>query len=405
MKKTTAKTPTAKTQPTRRKGSKPLTLLVITTHNLYTENGARSLMRGKTAALQKQGVRVHYFCMRFGGIASGMQARAPVDIVQVGATEQWLRQSQHLLQKLKAALSTTQPDWVLVSGIWLCLWGDRLGRVIKNGGARISFDMQGPVEEIAEYQSVFGSRWLAKMLALWLAWAEHRFLARWADLVETVSHNALDYLRYRRARFTGKVCLVHCGFEKAFSERQHARYRQKWRQKWRKTLLRDETRPAIVFAGTLSGWQNKPALFAFARKNREANIVFFVPPHHHAEIEALGLAHVHADFLPSDALQQALCAFDYGLMTRQDDGIANSFSFPLKVSEYANARLGILTTARKASWRQGVLAKACLNLEACMDLEACSRSKKSFVLSHSALQTLTFDHMVKDLIACYRASA
>ena len=370
-------------------------------------------MRGKTAALQKQGVRVHYFCMRFGGIAAGMQARAPVDIVQVGATEQWLRQSQRLLQKLKAALATTQPDWVLVSGIWLCLWGDRLGRVIKNNGARISFDMQGPVEEIAEYQSVFGSRWLAKMLALWLAWAEHRFLARWADLVETVSHNALDYLRHRRARCTGKVCLVHCGFEKAFSEQQHARYREKWRRKWRqkwsKTLLRDETRPAVVFAGTLSGWQNKPALFAFARKNRETNIVFFVPPHHHAEIQALGLSHVHADFLPSDELQQALCAFDYGLLPREET-LTNTFAFPLKVSEYANARLPILITYRNMGWMQGVLKKACLDMEDCLDLKVCldgalPRSKKSFVLSHSALQTLTFDHMVKDLIACYRASA
>ena len=370
-------------------------------------------MRGKTAALQKQGVRVHYFCMRFGGIAAGMQARAPVDIVQVGATEQWLRQSQHLLQKLKAALATTQPDWVLVSGIWLCLWGDRLGRVIKNSGARISFDMQGPVEEIAEYQSVFGSRWLAKMLALWLAWAEHRFLARWADLVETVSHNALDYLRHRRARCTGKLCLVHCGFEQAFSEQQHARYREKWRRKWRqkwsKTLLRDETRPAIVFAGTLSGWQNKPALFAFARKNRETNIVFFVPPRHHAEIQALGLSHVHADFLPSDELQQALCAFDYGLLPREET-LTNTFAFPLKVSEYANARLPILITYRNMGWMRGVLKKACLDMKDCLDLEVCldgalPRSKKSFVLSHSALQTLTFDHMVKDLIACYRASA
>ncbi len=378
-----------------KKIDKPLTLLVLTTHNLYTENGIRSQISGKTVALERRGVKVRYFCLRFGGIEAQARAQAPVDIVQVGTTEQWLRQSPRLLKKLDATLVTEKPDWVVVSGIWLCLWGDRLGRRIKNSGARISFDMHGPVEEIAEYRRVCGSRWLAKLLALWLARAEHRFLARWTDLVETVSHNALDYLRKHRARFKGKVCLVHCGFDEALSEQQHARYRQQWQ----KRLKIDGKRPAVVFAGTLSGWQNKPALFAFARKHEETCVFFFVPPRHHAEIRALGLANVRTDFLSSEHLQQALCAFDYGLMTRRDDGIANSFAFPLKVSEYANARLGIITTARKASWRRGVLANACL------DLEAFPISKGAFHLSRRALQTLTFDHMVADLATCYRACA
>ncbi len=378
------------------KGNKPLTLLVITTHNLYTENGIRSQIGGKTRALEKQGVRVFFFCTRFGGVIPAMRKQAPGRVIGAGATEQWLRQSPRLLHKLTAALATTKPDWVLVSGVWLCLWGDRLGRIIKNSGARISFDMHGPVEEIAEYQRVGGSRWLAKLLALWLARAEHRFLARWTDLLETVSHNALGYLRKHRAGFKGKVCLVHCGFDKALSEQQHARYRKQWQ----KRLGLDETRSAVVFAGTLSGWQNKPALFAFARKHEETRVFFFVPPRHHAEIRALELSHARADFLPSEQLQQALCAFDYGLMTRQDDGIANSFAFPLKVSEYANARLAILTTAHKASWRRGLLAKACLDL-ASFD----AHTKVPARLSQRALQTLTFDHMVVDLIACYRVHA
>ncbi len=392
-KKTATKTHRAQT-----KSDKPLTLLVITTHNLFSENGIRSQIGGKTRALEKQGVRVLFFCTRFGGVTPAMRKQAPGKVVGAGATEQWLRQSPRLLRKLTTALATTKPDWVLVSGIWLCLWGDRLGRIVKNSGARISFDMQGPVEEIAEYQRVLGSRALAKLLARWLAWAEHRFLARWTDLIETVSHNARDYLRDHRARFKGKVCLVHCGFDKALSEQQHARYRKEWQ----KRLRIDRTRPAVVFAGTLSGWQNKPALFAFARKHRETSVFFFVPPHHHAEIRAqnrsLGLPHVHANFLPSEQLQQALCAFDYGLLPREET-MTNTFAFPLKVSEYANARLPILVTYRNMGWMQGVLKKACL------DLEAFPRSTKDFQLSQRALQSLTFDRMTARLSAYYRAQA
>ena len=388
MKKTNTKTHNARTT-----GSKPLTLLVITTHNLYSENGARSLMRGKTAALERQGVKVSYFCLRFGGITAKVRAQAPFDIVQVGATEEWLRQSPRLLQKLKAIVATTKPDWVLVSGVWLCLSGDRLGRIVKDSGARISYDMQGPVEEIAEYQRVFGSRWLAKLLARWLAWAEHRFLARWTDLIETVSYNALDYLREHRARFDGKVCLVHCGFDKALTEQQHARYRKEWQAR----LRIDKTRPAVVFAGTLSGWQNKPALFAFARKHKDVSVFFFVPRRHHAEILALELPLVRTGFLPSEQLQQALCAFDYGLLPREET-LTNTFAFPLKVSEYANARLPILVTYRNMGWMQGVLRKACVDL-VCFD----AGKKSSARLSFNALQSLTFERMVARLTNYYRA--
>ena len=383
-----------KTRRTRTKGSKPLTLLVITTHNLFSENGIRSQIRGKTRALETQGVKVFFFCTRFGGITPAMRKRAQGNIIGTGASEQWLRQSPRLLKELTAAVATTRPDWVLVSGVWLCLWGDRLGRIIKNSGALISYDMHGPVEEIAEYQRVFGSRWLAKLLALGLARAEHRFLARWTDLIETVSHAALDYLRQHRARFTGKVCLVHCGFEKALSEQQHARYRKEWQAR----LRIDESRPAVVFAGTLSGWQNKPALFAFARKHKETSVFFFVPPRHHAEIRSLELPHARALFLPSDKLQQALCAFDYGLLPREAT-LTNTFAFPLKVSEYANARLPILVTYRNMGWMRGVLARACL------DLEAFPQPKRAFQLSYRALQSLTFDRMVANLTACYRANA
>ena len=405
-----------------------LRLLVITTQNVFTENGARSLMRGKTQALEERGVCVKYFCMRFGGVSEEQRARAGLDIIGTGASERWLLSAGGLLSAsglagIRRALSDFRPDWVLVSGAWLYLCGDSLGRAITASGARIAFDMQGPVEEIGEYMRVFGSRGLARLLARLLAWAEHRFLRRWTNLVETMSGNAVRYLADQRPRFTGSVCVVKCGFPRAFTESE---YRAK-RDLWRKKLQLDDGRLAVVFAGTLSAWQNKDALFAFARLHSETRVYFFVPRAHHAELESLGLANVRCGFLPSSDLQSALCAFDYGLLMRRAGGIANSFAFPLKASEYANARLGILVDKNESNdnsdapsgitsgvtsgvasdgasnkislgWLEGSLLRACVALED-FPLADLARAR----LSYGDLQKLEFAYMVKDLIKCYES--
>lgn len=387
-----------------------LRLLVITTQNVFTENGARSLMRGKTLALEGEGVCVKYLCLRFGGVSEEQRASAGLDIIGTGSSEHWLL-AAGLLREIRRALRDFRPDWVLVSGAWLYIWGDRLGRTITKSGARIALDLQGPIEEIGEYRRIFGSRFLAKLLARWLAWAEHRFLERWTNLVETMSGNAVRYLQSHRPRFQGSVCIVKCGFPRAFTEADYV----KQRELWRKRLEIDDSKLAVVFAGTLSAWQNKDALFAFARLHREVRVHFFVPRAHHAELAGLALANIRFGFLPSDQLQNALCAFDYGLLMRRAEGLANSFAFPLKASEYANARLGILLDTGKSKnavnnavnnsgdgndirlgWTEGSLSRSCVSLS-----DFPLKDLTSVRLSYRDLQKLEFAYMVKDLVRQY----
>ncbi len=386
-----------------------LRLLVLTTQNVFTENGARSLMRGKTLALQAQGVCVRYFCLRFGGVSEGLRARSGLDIIGTGASERFLL-SGGSLRSIRRVLRSFQPDWVLVSGAWLYLWGDRLGSAIGKSGARIALDLQGPVEEISEYRRIFGSRLLAHLLGRWLGWAEHRFLARWTNLVETMSGNAVRYLTRYRPRFRGSVCVVKCGFSHAFTDSAYIEERRHWRE--RLGIAANEL--AVVFAGTLSAWQNKEGLFAFARQHPTTSVHFFVPRAHHAELASLGLANVHSGFLPSEQLQRALCAFDYGLLMRKARGIANSFAFPLKASEYANARLAILVdmssggndangdasmgTASKLGWMEGSLGRSCVAMED-FPLEDLTHAR----LSYEDLRELEFGYMVKDLLKHYEA--
>ncbi len=371
-------------------------LLVITTQNIFSENGARSLMRGKARALSEQGVSVKFFCLRFGGVSSKQRAAAGVEVAGTGTSEGWLLRLG-VLSDIRATLRTYRPDWVLVSGAWLYLWGDKLGRAISLSGACIAVDLQGPVDEIAEYQRVLGSRFLARLLSRWLGWAEHRFLSRWTHLVETMSGNAVRYLSRHRPRYDGSVCLVKCGFSEAFTDARYASERVAWRKK----LGIGADKRAVVFAGTLSGWQNKEALFAFAKKHSSSadktEVHFFVPRAHHAEVAALGLHNTRTGFLPSAQLQSALCAFDYGLLPREET-MTNYFAFPLKVSEYANARLGILVTYREMGWMEGLLARTCIDIDA---FPLSEKKLASARLRYEDLRELEFSHMVVGLIKLY----
>ena len=146
---------------------------------------------------------------------------------------------------------------------------------------------------------------------------------------------------------------------------------------------------------------------------------FFVPRAHHAELAGLALANVRFGFLPSEQLQNALCAFDYGLLMRRAEGLANSFAFPLKASEYANARLGILLDTGKSKnagndadnnavnntgdgndirlgWTEGSLSRSCVSL-ADFPLKDLTNVR----LSYRDLQKLEFAYMVKDLVRQY----
>lgn len=381
-------------------GTKGQKLLVITTQNIFSENGARSLMRGKARALSEQGVSVKFFCLRFGGVSSKQRAAAGVEVAGTGTSEGWLLRLG-VLSDIRATLRTYRPDWVLVSGAWLYLWGDKLGRVISLSGACIAVDLQGPIEEIAEYRRVLGSRLLARLLSRWLCWAEHRFLSRWTHLVETMSGNAVRYLSKYRPRYDGSVSLVKCGFSEAFTDARYARERVAWRKK----LGIGADKRAVVFAGTLSGWQNKEGLFAFAKRHSgsedKTEVHFFVPRAHHAEIAALGLRNTRTGFLPSAQLQVALCAFDYGLLLRQARGIANYFAFPLKASEYANARLGILSNSddeNSLGWMEGSLARAFVDIET---FPLSEKKLASVRLRYEDLRELEFSHMVVGLIELY----
>jgi hypothetical protein len=229
-----------------------------------------------------------------------------------------------------------KPDILVVSGIWISYGWGVLARIRHEFGLPVSFDMQGVLEEVTEYNMVFGSRLASQIVLRASRKAERALLRNCADLVEAVSAHMELYIRKTYPEYLGPVTIVPCGISEVIDDGSY----QCNRHAWRSRLGLDPARPAAAYSGSTARWQGIGDIVELARARPIMQVYLFLVGE--ASTFPTGLPeNVRVASLAHDQLVDALCAFDFGFLLRRSD-LTNFVAFPNKVGEYLNARLQII---------------------------------------------------------------
>jgi hypothetical protein len=308
-----------------------LRILVLTSRDIDGNSGEASLMCAKEAALRKQGCTVAYAVCRF----RNPDMSSSVDALYRFSTWQWLINPIGSYRRLKSVTETWKPDALVLSGHWLKFHPWIIGKLKRQNPIVISLDLQGALEEFTEYNLVKGNRLLSWLFYKLLAFHERR-LMKHVDVVEVVSPNFEAYVRGKYPWFRGQIVVVPCGVTSVLDDDSYNRYRSTWRN--RLGIADDEV--VAVYAGGLSRWQRVGDITAFARTRPSLRVFLLTNGDATRVGEQIPDNVSIRSLLPNEVLE-ALCAFDYGFLLRNDD-MTNHVAFPNKASEYLNARLQIL---------------------------------------------------------------
>jgi len=342
-------------------------------------------MLSKEAALAAAGCRVAYAVCRW----SGVPENSDLNIIYRFRTWEWLIFPNRCYTRLKLAVQSLRPDVLVVSGVWLAAHSWIVERIKQTQKLAVSVDLQGALEEITEY-AMMGGGVRSRVLYYILRRQERRLVERVADVVEVVSHNFARYVRERYPRFKGEIAVVPCGLSTAFDDHAYAENRAHWRCK----LAIEPHRPAAVYVGGLYKWQRVNEVVDFARRRQDWQFYLFV----RGDTTSLGdiPANVRISWLSHKDLLEALCAFDYGFLLRNED-VTNWVAFPNKAAEYLNARLKVIVDTKNVGCIRPEYLEGFCRIDELLPVDP-TEPRKAY-----NLEGLLYERSVAGLTAAYRS--
>ena len=312
-----------------------MNILVLTTRNIYGNSGEKTLMLAKDKELKKYNYDLFYYSFR----RKFDNDDKSFNIIKKDKMFDLIYRRKNIYKNIQKLIEDNQIDIIVISGNWLLFLYSELKEIKEKYNIKISYDYQGAIEEVQEYKLFKNNSILSNILYQVLKYYENKFLDV-IDGIETVSNNALEHLKYKYAKSEKyKSVLVHCGIEYPISYDNWKEYRKIYRKKY---MLKDSD-VAYVYAGGILPWQNIDQIIDVAVKDK--NIILYI----YTSVKNQNILkskynltnNIKFDFLSHEELQHALCAFDYGLLLRNND-ITNYVAFPNKYSDYINARLKVL---------------------------------------------------------------
>lgn len=306
-------------------------ILVLTTRDIVSDGGEKTLMLNKQRELEHKGVDFCYWLFR-----RNTQGLSKWNEDNGGGHKffnTWsLLNKKKILKELESRFKEAgEFDVVLVSGVWLYFLHKELAGLKQQFGFKLHVDFQGAAEELVEYGGG-GAKLLFYLVKRW-----EKKVFQYCDCAEIVAENAIKYLSNEYG-YEGDTAHVPCGVSRAFDFSEYDNHRAKWR----KTLGMSPCDIGVVYAGGASAWQNINELISMAKNNPAVLFYLFMS----APIKEAVPANVKIKSLPHALLVEALCAFDYGFLFRDHD-VTNYVAWPNKFSEYVNARLVVLLKNRE----------------------------------------------------------
>jgi hypothetical protein len=374
-----------------------MNILVITTRNIYGNSGEYSLMSAKDKALKRNGINLIYYSFR-----RKFDAAIPkeLNVIKQDNTFNLLYKKRGIINNISSIIEKYDIDTIILSGGWIFILHQELKALKKKYNLKFSFDYQGAIEEIVEYNIVKNSKILSSILYRALKKYEH-IVINMVDLIEVVSENCIKHIEktYNTDKKIKKV-IVHCGIENPISYNKYEEYRQKYREYYKL----EDSDIACVYVGGIAPWQNVHEIIEKANENQNIKLFFFTSQKNQEVLinKYTISSNIIFGFLPQKELQKVLCGFDYGFLLRNED-ITNYVAFPNKYSDYINARLQVVVKSNNIGCYP-------LNLERQKLIHNISYSLLKKKLDNQEvynkyIEELTYDKMVENLIQSYKDMA
>lgn len=373
-----------------------INILMITTRDIYNDGGEKTLMLEKDKILKKYGINIFYFSFR-RDVYKYKNTIRNFNIVKQYKTKEIYLNKKSIINDIDEFIKKNNIKIVIISGFWLYLLNDEIKKLKNKYNIKFSLDYQGALEEIKEFNLVKNMKFPSLIFFNIFRYLEKKFILNIADIVEVVSKNAISHIKksYQDVEHL-KFPIVHCGISDYFKESEYLEYRKHWREK----LSIDYNEIAFVYAGGISKWQNIDEIIEFAYKYKEAKLFIFTSKNNIKELQRTKKLsnNIILDSLPHEELLSALCAFDYGLLLR-DENITNYVAFPNKFSEYLNARLTIVLKNKnigcfinKIEFENFYILSENLNI----------KHKRDNTLNYEIiLENITYDNIIANLIKAY----
>ena len=316
-------------------------ILIISSRDIFSPGGERNLMENKSLGLRSLGWEVAYVSLRLKGkgiLQDDLKYRI---VINETLSWGWVN-----LKLILDVISREKPDVIQFSGLWTYLFYRVIVNRLELNNVIMSLDYQGALDELYEFSSK-GSLLFRRFLFKLFSYFEKR-VYKDVDVIEVVSLNCKEHLYFKYGMTDAKFAVVPCNLNSVFSKEQYLSKRKYWRCK----LNYVDGDVAAVYSGGVSSWQCIDDVILFFNRSNIKGMIFTSKENHSAIKQRLSNKNVIVDCLSPKVLADALTAFDFGLLPR-DNKITNYVAYPNKFAEYYNARLTILLKSTEIGFYKG----------------------------------------------------
>ena len=316
-------------------------ILVLSSRDIFSPGGERNLMENKSLGLRALGWDVAYVSLRLRG--EGVLQNDLKYRIVINKTFSW---GVLNIKSIVNVINREKPDVIQFSGLWTYLFYNVIINRLELNNVTVSMDYQGALDELYEFSSK-GSLFFRKILFKFFSHFE-KIVYKNVDVIEVVSLNCKEHLYCQYGITDAKFAVVPCNLNSTLSKEQYLTRREYWRSKFN-YFDRDVV---AVYSGGVSSWQCIDDVILYFNRSNVKGMIFTSKENHSSIKQRLSNKNVIVDCLSPKVLADALTAFDFGLLPR-DNKITNYVAYPNKFAEYYNARLTILLKSTEIGFYEG----------------------------------------------------
>lgn len=325
-------------------------VLIVTSRNVVTSGGEFSLIKNRARVLEdKWGVRsdIVALCNTRLNVRPGDEAFGDGEYIRCDFLNPFslLAGYEGLISRAEALLRSKSYKAVLLSGVGLFRYVERMKRCVRNNQVLVCADVHGYYGDGAllarDENLLLGS--FHRLASLVEEFEQTRYLKSF-DRIFTVSRAYRKFLCENAGCAYEQFYIVPCatGAVSSFSTEEEASYRARYRSKYQ--IGSDEI--LLVYSGGASSWQCLPQTVELYRKikTRVPARLLILSGDVEGVKSAIGnVEGISIDSYRPDELPGVFCAADFFVMLREDVP-TNHFAYPNKFLEYVAAHRPVLTT-------------------------------------------------------------
>lgn len=324
-------------------------LLIITSRNVATPGGEFSLIKNRSAALERNwglGSDIISLCNTNLGVPEGAEAFGEGEYVRACFSNpvSLLKGYESLIRKAESALSRARYKAILLSGVGLLRYVDRIKKNVR-GDTLLCADVHGYYGDgrLLAKEEPFALGMFHTLAAQVEEYEQKHHLERF-DRIFTVSAAYRDFLCNVTDCRPEQFYIVPCAIGNipsfpSFEENEH---RIAFREKY--GVSNDES--LLVYSGGASAWQCLPETVELYRSIKQlipAKLLILSGDKAGVHNSIGASPDVLVDSYPPSDLPRVFCAADYFIMLRAD-APTNHYAYPNKFLEYAAAHRPVITT-------------------------------------------------------------